>query len=161
MRIARSGWDGWRVVGAVSAGLELGATGCGGGGYGPGPGVGSAGPVVLADPGVGELVVVAPDGGDRRTVEGGSVLAGGPRLVTVGVAGTAVAGDDEGALYLVRAGEARAVQLLDRVGLPAKEWALAYEIDAVREGWLIKERFEDHSSGGMQTYAINTRREKF
>ena len=43
----------------------------------------------------------------------------------------------------------------------AKEWALAYEVDAVREGWLIKERFEDHSSGGMQTYAINTRRDKF
>ena len=43
----------------------------------------------------------------------------------------------------------------------AKEWALAYDIDAVREGWLVKERFEDHSSGGMQTYAFNTRREKF
>ncbi|MGF1608451.1 MAG: extracellular solute-binding protein [Kiloniellales bacterium] len=43
----------------------------------------------------------------------------------------------------------------------AKEWATAYEVPAVRQGWLIKERFEDHSSGQMQGFCMNTRRPLF
>jgi len=43
----------------------------------------------------------------------------------------------------------------------AKDWALSYNVPAVRDGWLIKEKFEDHSSGGMQAYFMNTRRAKF
>jgi len=43
----------------------------------------------------------------------------------------------------------------------AKEWATAYDVPAVRQGWLIKERFEDHSAGRMQGFCMNTRRAKF
>lgn len=43
----------------------------------------------------------------------------------------------------------------------AKAWATEYEIDAVRDGRLLKEEFEDLSSGGMQTFVFNTRRSIF
>ncbi|MBE0533052.1 MAG: ABC transporter substrate-binding protein [Rhodospirillales bacterium] len=43
----------------------------------------------------------------------------------------------------------------------AKEWAIAYDVDAVRGGFLKKERFLDKSSGGMQAFYMNTRRPIF
>lgn len=43
----------------------------------------------------------------------------------------------------------------------AKEWATAYEIDSVKGGLLIKERFLNKSSGGMQAFYMNTRRPIF
>jgi len=43
----------------------------------------------------------------------------------------------------------------------AKDWALTYDIAALHDGSLVKKKFEDHSSGGMQAYFINTRRAKF
>lgn len=43
----------------------------------------------------------------------------------------------------------------------AKEWATQYEIPAVRAGILQKVRILDESSGGMQAFFMNTRRELF
>jgi microcin C transport system substrate-binding protein len=43
----------------------------------------------------------------------------------------------------------------------AKEWALAYNVPALEQGLLVKERFEDNSSGGMQAFYLNTRRAIF
>ena len=43
----------------------------------------------------------------------------------------------------------------------AKAWATEYDIDPVRDGRLLKEEFEDLSSGGMQNFCMNSRREVF
>jgi microcin C transport system substrate-binding protein len=43
----------------------------------------------------------------------------------------------------------------------AKEWATAYNTDAIRNGFLKKEQFLDKSSGGMQAFYMNTRRPVF
>lgn len=43
----------------------------------------------------------------------------------------------------------------------AKEWATAYDIDTVRDGFLKKENVLDKSSGGMQAFYMNTRRPIF
>lgn len=43
----------------------------------------------------------------------------------------------------------------------AKEWATTYNIDAVSNGLLKKERFLNKSSGGMQAFYMNTRRPVF
>ncbi|MGH6886498.1 MAG: extracellular solute-binding protein, partial [Geminicoccales bacterium] len=43
----------------------------------------------------------------------------------------------------------------------AKEWATAYDVEAVEQGLLIKERFLNQSSGGMQAFYMNTRRQIF
>ncbi len=43
----------------------------------------------------------------------------------------------------------------------AKAWAKEYEIGAVFDGRLLKEEFEDLSSGGMQNFTFNTRRQIF
>ena len=43
----------------------------------------------------------------------------------------------------------------------AKEWATAYEIDAVGNGLLKKEKYLNKSSGGMQAFYMNTRRPIF
>ncbi len=43
----------------------------------------------------------------------------------------------------------------------AKDWATAYDFPAVKEGRVIKEEFEIRSSGGMQGFAFNLRRDKF
>lgn len=43
----------------------------------------------------------------------------------------------------------------------AKAWATAYEFPAVREKRVILEEFEIRSSGVMQAFAFNTRRDKF
>ena len=43
----------------------------------------------------------------------------------------------------------------------AKEWAVAYNVPALDQGWLIKERLEDNSAGRMQGYYMNTRRTMF
>ena len=43
----------------------------------------------------------------------------------------------------------------------AKEWATAYELPVVRANLLKKERFLNKSSGGMQAFYMNSRRELF
>ena len=43
----------------------------------------------------------------------------------------------------------------------AKDWATAYEVPAVANGLLIKERHLDKSSGGMQSFTMNSRRPPF
>ncbi|PWB61114.1 MAG: hypothetical protein C3F17_13385 [Bradyrhizobiaceae bacterium] len=43
----------------------------------------------------------------------------------------------------------------------AKDWATAYEFPAVREGRVVLEEFPIRSSGGMQSFVFNTRRDKF
>jgi microcin C transport system substrate-binding protein len=43
----------------------------------------------------------------------------------------------------------------------AKDWATAYDFPAVKEQRVVKEEFEIRSSGGMQAFAFNTRRNKF
>ena len=43
----------------------------------------------------------------------------------------------------------------------AKEWATAFELPVVRANLLIKERFLNKSSGGMQAFYMNSRREPF
>lgn len=43
----------------------------------------------------------------------------------------------------------------------AKNWATAYDFPAVAEGRVIKEEFPNRSSGIMQGFALNTRRDKF
>lgn len=43
----------------------------------------------------------------------------------------------------------------------AKEWATAYDLPVVHADLLIKERFLNKSSGGMQAFYMNTRREPF
>ncbi|MGF1594357.1 MAG: extracellular solute-binding protein [Kiloniellaceae bacterium] len=43
----------------------------------------------------------------------------------------------------------------------AKEWATAFELPVVRANLLIKEQFLNRSSGGMQAFYMNTRREPF
>ena len=43
----------------------------------------------------------------------------------------------------------------------AKAWALDYDIPAVTDGRLIKKKFDDFSSGGMQGFFFNTRRAVF
>lgn len=43
----------------------------------------------------------------------------------------------------------------------ALSWATAYDFPAIRDGRAIKEEFAINSSGGMQAFAFNTRREKF
>src|SRR5262249_2905052 len=40
-------------------------------------------------------------------------------------------------------------------------WATAYEFPAVKEKRVLKEEFPIRSSGGMQAFVFNTRREKF
>src|ERR1051325_3540148 len=43
----------------------------------------------------------------------------------------------------------------------ALSWATAYDFPAIRDGRAIKEEFPINSSGGMQAFVFNTRREKF
>ena len=43
----------------------------------------------------------------------------------------------------------------------AKDWATNYEVSAVAKGLLIKERHLDESSGGMQSFTMNSRRPPF
>jgi len=43
----------------------------------------------------------------------------------------------------------------------ALSWATAYDFPAMRDGRAVKEEFPINSSGGMQAFAFNTRREKF
>ena len=43
----------------------------------------------------------------------------------------------------------------------AKDWATAYDVQAVASNLLIKERFLNKSSGGMQTFTMNSRRPPF
>ncbi|HKY94520.1 MAG TPA: extracellular solute-binding protein [Kiloniellales bacterium] len=43
----------------------------------------------------------------------------------------------------------------------AKAWATEYDIQPVRDGRLLKEEFEDLSSGGMQNFTMNSRRAYF
>jgi microcin C transport system substrate-binding protein len=43
----------------------------------------------------------------------------------------------------------------------AKDWATSYDIPAVREGRIVKQEFPDASSGRMQAFAFNLRRDKF
>jgi microcin C transport system substrate-binding protein len=43
----------------------------------------------------------------------------------------------------------------------AKDWAKTYDTRAVRDGLLIKKRFLNTSSGGMQGFIMNTRRSPF
>ncbi|MDC7785781.1 extracellular solute-binding protein [Rhodoplanes sp. TEM] len=43
----------------------------------------------------------------------------------------------------------------------AKDWATAYDFPAVKEGRVIREEFPIRSSGVMQAFAFNTRRDKF
>jgi microcin C transport system substrate-binding protein len=43
----------------------------------------------------------------------------------------------------------------------AKNWATAYDFPAVKDGRVQKEEFPINSSGGMQSFAFNTRRAKF
>lgn len=40
----------------------------------------------------------------------------------------------------------------------AKNWATAYDIDAVRDGRIVKEEIVNHSPSGMQGFVFNTRR---
>jgi microcin C transport system substrate-binding protein len=48
-----------------------------------------------------------------------------------------------------------------RVENVAKDWATSYDIPAVREGRIVKQEFPDTSSGRMQAFAFNLRRDKF
>ncbi|MEJ1156847.1 extracellular solute-binding protein [Prosthecomicrobium sp. N25] len=48
-----------------------------------------------------------------------------------------------------------------RVETSAKNWATAYEFPAKSDGRVILERFEQKSSGGMQAFVVNLRRDKF
>jgi microcin C transport system substrate-binding protein len=43
----------------------------------------------------------------------------------------------------------------------AKDWATAYDFAAVNDGRVVREEFPIRSSGGMQAFAFNTRRDKF
>jgi microcin C transport system substrate-binding protein len=43
----------------------------------------------------------------------------------------------------------------------AKDWATSYDIPAVREGRIVRQEFPDVSSGRMQAFWINLRRDKF
>src|SRR4051812_19625733 len=43
----------------------------------------------------------------------------------------------------------------------AKDWATAYDFPALKEGRVVKEEFPIRSSGGMQAFAFNIRRDKF
>jgi microcin C transport system substrate-binding protein len=43
----------------------------------------------------------------------------------------------------------------------AKNWATSYDFPAVRDQKVVKEEFQIRSSGGMQAFAFNIRREKF
>jgi microcin C transport system substrate-binding protein len=43
----------------------------------------------------------------------------------------------------------------------AKNWATAYDFPAVKEGRVIREEFPNRSSGVMQAFALNIRRDKF
>ncbi|HEX2136274.1 MAG TPA: extracellular solute-binding protein [Microvirga sp.] len=43
----------------------------------------------------------------------------------------------------------------------ARNWATAYDIPAVREGRIVKEEFPERSSGIMQAFVFNLRRDKF
>ena len=52
-------------------------------------------------------------------------------------------------------------QLDFRAESSAKDWATAYDFPAVREGRVIKEEFLVRNQGVMQSFAFNTRREKF
>jgi microcin C transport system substrate-binding protein len=48
-----------------------------------------------------------------------------------------------------------------RVENSAKDWATAYDFPAIKGGRAIKEEFPINSSGGMQAFAFNARRERF
>jgi microcin C transport system substrate-binding protein len=48
-----------------------------------------------------------------------------------------------------------------RVENSAKDWATAYDFPALNDKRVVKEEFEIRSSGGMQGFAFNTRRDKF
>ncbi|MDQ0468167.1 extracellular solute-binding protein [Labrys wisconsinensis] len=43
----------------------------------------------------------------------------------------------------------------------AREWMTGYDIPAVKDGRIVKQEFPDHSSGRMQAYMFNLRRDKF
>ncbi len=43
----------------------------------------------------------------------------------------------------------------------AKNWATAYDFPAVKEGRVVLEEFPNRSSGVMQAFALNIRRDKF
>jgi microcin C transport system substrate-binding protein len=48
-----------------------------------------------------------------------------------------------------------------RVESIAKDWMTAYDIDAVKNGRIIREEFPDNSTGRMQAFGFNLRRAKF
>jgi len=48
-----------------------------------------------------------------------------------------------------------------RIENVAKNWATAYDFPAVQEKRVVREEFPIRSSGGMQSFAFNTRRDKF
>ncbi len=48
-----------------------------------------------------------------------------------------------------------------RVENQAKAWALDYDVPAVREGWLKKDKFEHRRPTGMQAFTMNARRAVF
>ncbi len=48
-----------------------------------------------------------------------------------------------------------------RVENVARNWATAYDIPAVREGRIVREEFPNRSSGIMQAFVFNLRRDKF
>jgi len=55
----------------------------------------------------------------------------------------------------------KADQLDWRTEQTAKDWALSYDFPAVKDKRVIKEEFPIRSSGGMQAFAFNIRRDKF
>lgn len=48
-----------------------------------------------------------------------------------------------------------------RVEAVAKDWVTAYDIPPVRDGQIVREEFADTSSGRMQAFGFNLRRDKF
>lgn len=48
-----------------------------------------------------------------------------------------------------------------RVEAVAKDWVTAYDIPPVRDGKIVREEFADTSSGRMQAFGFNLRRDKF
>ena len=55
----------------------------------------------------------------------------------------------------------KADQLDWRVESTAKDWALSYDFPAVKDKRVVKEEFPIRSSGRMQAFTFNTRRDKF
>ena len=55
----------------------------------------------------------------------------------------------------------KADQVDFRLENSAKNWATAYDFPAINDKRVLKEEFPIRNSGGMQSFAFNTRREKF